>query len=127
MITNKTNRTIYIDKGNCFKVMNYESYCYYNPTEQTTIGRGSGVGTSLKIGAVAGAIGLGGTVGQLASGITIEGSSSKSSSTTLIAQRVIAIPPHSIKNLCESKRVEISSSWYKLFDPCEQFFSLYNS
>lgn len=44
-IRNKTNRTIYIDKGNCFRVINgIDSYCYYN-SEKTTITKDDGTGT----------------------------------------------------------------------------------
>ena len=44
-IKNKTNRVIYIDKGNCFRVINgRNSYCYFN-SEKTTVTKDDGAGT----------------------------------------------------------------------------------
>lgn len=106
IILNKTNKTIYIDKGNCFKIWNNgTSYCYYEPTEQTTVNTGGGSGVSLGLGSVAGALGIGGAIGQLAGGISVGGGKSHSVSTTYTQQRVIAIPPHGKKNLTEEKSV----------------------
>lgn len=105
-IKNKTNKTIYIDKGNCFKIWNDKTaYCYYEPTEQTTITAGGGSGASLGLGSVAGLLGIGGPIGQIANGISIGGGKSHSVSTTYMQQRVIAIPPRSNKNLTEEKEV----------------------
>lgn len=123
-IKNKSNRTIYIDKGNCFRVINeVDAYCYYNASEQTTVGRSSESGVSLGLGSVAGVLGIGGVAGQLASGISVGGGSSRSASTTFIAQRVIAIPPHSKKKLCDNKVLILSNKWRKTIDPNENFFT----
>lgn len=121
IIENKTNRTIYIDKGNCFRVVNKEPYCYYDGTEQITIGRSGGGGASLGLGSVAGVMGIGGVAGQLASGVRVGGGSSRSSSTTYVTQRVIAIPPMSKRKLCERKFVDISKTKWKIIDPREDF------
>ena len=122
VIKNKSDRIIYIDKGNCFRVINETTpYCYYNAAEQTTVGRNSGGGASVGMGSVAGVLGIGGVAGQLANGINVGGGSSRSSSTTYTEQRVIAIPPHSSKKLCENKIIKISSNWSKTIDPNEDF------
>lgn len=124
VIENKSNRMIYIDKGNCFRVINGNNpYCYYNATEQITVGRNSGGGVSLGIGSVAGVMGVGGKIGQLANGVSVNGGTSNSSSTTYVSQRVIAIPPYSKKNLCENKEIEVSRNWFKTIDPNEDFAS----
>lgn len=101
-ITNKTNQTVYIDKGNCFR-LNYkgEAFCYYKST-QTTINEGGSSGASIGLGSVAGALGIGGTVGQIAGGVIVGGGTSHSISTTYSQQRIIAIPPHGNKNLSET-------------------------
>lgn len=126
-IKNKTNRVIYIDKGNCFRVINgNQPYCYYNATEQTTVGDSGGMGASLGLGSVAGALGIGGIVGQIAGGVSVGGGSSRSSSVTYSPQRVIAIPPHSTKKLCENKLVNITKeTWKKIIDPNEDFRFFY--
>lgn len=120
-IENKTDRVIYIDKGNCFRVVNQEPYCYYDGTEQTTVSSSSGGGASLGLGSVASVMGIGGVVGQLASGVRIGGGSSRSSATSFVTQRVIAIPPHSKRSLCDNKRVKINGSWFREIEPREEF------
>lgn len=120
IIENKSNRTIYIDKGNCFRVVNKEPYCYYDGTEQITIGRSSGSGASLGLGSVASVLGIGGVAGQLANGVSVGSSSSKMSSTTYVTQRIIAIPPHSKRKLCENKVVNTNAK-RKIIDPRENF------
>lgn len=122
VIKNKSERIIYIDKGNCFRVINEVTpYCYYNAVEQTTVGRNSSGGASLGLGSVAGVLGVGGVAGQLANGVSVGGGTSHSSSTTYVEQRVIAIPPHSKKKLCENKDIKVSGVWYKTIDPNEDF------
>ena len=54
------------------------------------------------MGAVAGAMGVGGAVGKLADGINVSKGSSQYNTTITYSQRVIAVPPMSSKNL-ESK------------------------
>lgn len=122
-IKNKTDHVIYIDKGNCFRLINgKDPYCYYNASEQTTVGNSGGGMASLGLGTVANVVGIGGIAGQLANAISVGGGSSTSSSTTYISQRIIPIPPHSTKNLCEKKVVSITKNkWAKTIDPNEDF------
>ena len=106
-IANKTNKTIYIDKGNCFRLNSKgEAFCYYNNSEQITASQGGGSGGSIGLGSVAGALGIGGVAGQLAGGVNIGGGTSHNLSKTYSQQRVIAIPPHGNQNLVEDR-------WYK--------------
>lgn len=127
-LTNKTNKTLYIDKGNCFKLYNNgEFLCYFDNTEQMTVNMGGGSGASLGLGSVAGALGIGGTVGQLASGVGVGGGSSHSVSTTYSQQRVIAIPPHGNRNLTDEKWVKtkkgslFSDAEYTTVEDAESF------
>lgn len=86
VIKNKTNRVIYIDKGNSFRTINgNNSYCYYN-NETTTFGKVDGTGT-------------------------------------YSVQRIIAIPAHSTKKLCEDKYIKVGSrtNWWINVDPNEDF------
>ncbi len=103
-ITNKSNKTIYVDKGNCFRSDNGGSaYCYYGDSEITTISQSQGGGTSVGLGAVTDAFGIGGLAGAVASGISVGGGRSHSVSKTYSQQRVIAIPPHGNKYLTVPK------------------------
>lgn len=106
-VTNKSNRTIYIDKGNCFKILaDGTSFCFYDTSEQTTVGHGSGIGASVGLGSIAGALGIGGVIGTLAGGIAVGGGSNNTISTTYSQQRVIAIPPQGNVNLTNFKQIE---------------------
>lgn len=101
-IRNKTDRVLYIDKGNCFKIYNDGySYCYYDASNQTTVNNGGSSGVSVNVGSFAGALGIGGTIGQIASGVNVGGGKSNSVSNTYVSQRFIAIPPHGSKYLTE--------------------------
>lgn len=128
VITNKTDRPIYIDKGNCFRQEgNEEAFCYYENTEQITVNAGGGSGASIGLGSVAGALGVGGVVGQLAGGIGVGGGTSRSASTTYLEQRVIAIPPHGHKRLSEQRTIKtrngslLNSAQYETLGTLEAF------
>lgn len=127
-LKNKTNKTIYVDKGNCFRVIHDGTFhCYYDNTEQTTVNLGGASGASLGVGSVVGALGINGTIGQIASGVSVGGGTSHSVSTTYSQQRVIAIPPHGNRNLSEEKWVQtkkanlLSDAEYKTVDKAENF------
>ena len=103
-LTNKTDRTIYIDRGNCFRVDHKgNSYCYYDPSYQKTIGDGGSNGVSIGLGSIAGALGVGGIAGQLAGGVGVASNKGHFVSTTYLGQRVISIPPHASCNLTDEK------------------------
>ena len=67
-IKNKTNKTIYIDLGNTFFSRGGEAQPYYIPGE-THQYKGGTTGASVNMGAVAGALGVGGALGTLANGV----------------------------------------------------------
>lgn len=91
-VENKSDRTVYIDLGNSFFVRMGQSYCYYVPSS-TTSSSSSSSGAGVNLGSVAGALNIGGVVGQLAGGVNVGGGSTNGGSTTTYAQRVISIPP----------------------------------
>ncbi len=105
-IKNKTDKVLYIDKGNCFRIYNDGySYCYFDASKQTTVNNGGASGASVNLGSLAGAFGIGGVIGQVAGGVNVGGGTSNSVSTTYASQRFIAIPPHGNKYLSEYKFV----------------------
>ena len=107
-IKNKSDKIIYIDKGNCFRVENLlnKNYCYYDNSQQLTVTTGSSSGGALGLGSVASVLGIDGTIGQLAGGVSLGGSSLNSKSITYSQQRILAIPPHSSEYLSEQKWVQ---------------------
>ncbi|MCI6725352.1 MAG: hypothetical protein MR446_02770 [Bacteroidales bacterium] len=92
-INNKTDNTLYIDLGNTFFVSMGLSYPYYVPTSSTTTS-GSSSGAGINLGAVAGALGVGGGLATLASGVNVGGGKTSGTSTTTYSQRFVAVPPH---------------------------------
>ena len=97
-IKNKTSRPVYIDLGNTFLISMQQPTCYYIPSSTTTT-QGAQSGASVNIGAVVGALGVGGALGTLAGGVNVGGGSSNNTSNTTYSQRVIAVPPMSTKEL----------------------------
>lgn len=92
-ISNKTSQTIYIDKANSFRIEPDGSYHVYYNAQQTTVNHGGASGGGVNLGAVTGALGIGGAVNTLAGGVSVGGKNDHSVSTTYADQRVVAIPP----------------------------------
>lgn len=93
MLYNKSNHIIYVDMGNSFKIRRNGSFSMYYDTSQTTITQGTGSNVGLQIGSVANAFGIGGIIGNIASGLSVGSGNSSSISTTYFHQRILAIPP----------------------------------
>ncbi len=101
-LTNKTDKMLYVDLANTFEI-NQDGIAkpFYDNKIYTTNDSHS-TGGSLNLGAVAGAVGIGGAVGTLASGISVGGGNSKGTTVTESQSAVLAIPPHSSKYIpCE--------------------------
>lgn len=123
-VKNRTDKTVYIDLGNSFFVRGDMATAYYTPTATSTSST-SGTGVGVNAGAVAGALGIGGTIGQLASGINVGGGSSSTTTSVTYSQRVIAVPPQSSKSLdyqflfdgysCNGLVVSRLSKWYPIY------------
>ena len=93
-IENKTDRTIYIDLANCFSILDNEAEAFYVPTA-TQVTNSSSSGASVNVGAVAGALGVGGAIGTLARGVNVGGGSTSTTSNITYSQRVLSVPPKS--------------------------------
>lgn len=122
-LTNKTDKIIYIDLANCFRMNEdvvSDIYCYYSG-EQTNISKGGGSGASMNMGAVAGALGVGGAVGTLASGLNVGGGSNSSVEKSYEQQRIITIPPHGSRHLTEWKYVQVKSRKYEIPEQAEEY------
>lgn len=98
-IINKTDKIVYVDLGNTFKIYNNGNAKVYYDGSQVSQNTGSSSGSSLNLGAVTGALGIGGIVGTLAGGVNVGGGSQNSVSKTYGSQRVFAIPPLGKVNL----------------------------
>lgn len=98
MIKNKTSRAIYIDKAACFGAYSTGGVKkYFDPQESTVVKGGkSSTGTSVNLGTVADAFGVGGVVGTLADGVNVGGDKGKMNlvTTTYKDNRILTVPPH---------------------------------
>ena len=94
LLQNKTNKPIYIDLANSYILQNNQAKPYYVPTATSTTQGGSS-GGSVNLGAVTGALGVGGTLGTLANGVNVGGSNTNLSTRTTYSQRIVSIPPMS--------------------------------
>ena len=109
-LKNKSSRTLYIDRGNSFRVNpNGDYLCYYSPTEQKTVTSGGTTGMGLSLGSVADVLNIGGAVGTLAYGTSVFGAKQHSVSTTYLEQRFLAIPPGGQRHLTERKWIKLKS------------------
>lgn len=95
---NTSDKTIYLDLGSStFRRYTTASTFYTNTS--TTITKGKEGGGSVNLGPVADVVGIGGVVGTLASGVSVNGGLTSEKSTTVYAERVITIAPHTTYNL----------------------------
>ena len=97
-LTNKTNRVIFVDLGNSYLSQAGVSKPYYTPSA-TTVTKGTSSGVGVNMGAVAGAMGVGGALGKLASGVNVGSGSSTETTHITYSQRIVSIPPRSTVNL----------------------------
>ncbi len=126
-IKNNTDKIIYVDLGNTFRVNNTgDSYAYFDTSKQTTVSKGGSSGLAMNAGAIAGAFGVGGVAGTLASGLTVGGGKQTTTSTTYTNQRVIAIGPHGTKALSTHTEIEPLSYKREPLSHGEMFFGVAN-
>lgn len=109
-IYNNSNQTLYIDLANTFYVNMGNSQTYYIPSSTTTSKTSSG-GAGVNLGAVTGALGIGGAAGTLANGINVGGGSSSTTTNTIYSQRIIALAPKSITTLAPKYFFGETTSW----------------
>ena len=103
VVYNRTSEIMTIDQTKSFFVnSDGKSVSYYDPTVRTTsVTDMSSItkGGSVNLGSIAGALGIGGTIGQLANGINLGGSGTSGTaetSTTYVADLPqVSLAPHS--------------------------------
>lgn len=116
-ITNKTTSPIYIDRGNCFKVdYNGENYCYFDPSYQTSYNSGGTSSAGLGLGAIAGVLGVGGKIGQIANGVSLSRESSNSINVSYQTQRILSVGPNSTSKLTDYKEIETKKNKYEIVE-----------
>ncbi len=120
-LTNKSEKTLYVDLANSFET-NQDGIAkpfYTNKTYTTNENHLSG--GSLNLGAIAGAVGIGGVVGTLANGISIGGGNSKGTTVTEFQSPVLVIPPHSSKYI-PGEKVKIGGDFDYMEMPLCMYF-----
>lgn len=113
-IVNNTEKTVYIDLANSFIVRGLDSEAMYVPTA-TTNSRTSSNGVGVNLGAVTDALGVNGAVGTFAQGVNVGKGNSSTSTTTVYAQRIVAIPPKATKVLTVDrlgKQEHTPTNWF---------------
>lgn len=120
-LTNKTNKMLYIDLGNCFRINGDGLTECYLKQESTTISNSSSSGMGLNLGAVASAVGIGGAVGTIANGVSVGGAAQGGVSTTYQQSRIIIIAPYGKKNLVDYKEVHVKGSKYQIISDIEHY------
>jgi len=91
-VENLSDEIVYIDLGSSFFLRNKQALMLWD-NSQTVVTNGASTGGSVNLGAVTDAMGIGGIVGTLASGVSIGGGNSTSTSTVTQAERVLRLPP----------------------------------
>ena len=118
-IENKTDATIYIDRGNTFKVYKDGSSKTYFSPNQVNVTKGGSMGVGINLGGVANVLGIGGTLGTLAGATTVGGASQNAVTTSYAQERILAIPPHATANLTEYKEAHVKGKQYKTISEAE--------
>ena len=119
-VYNKTENIIYVDVANSFRIFpNGEAESFYNGiTVSNTSDKNSGVG--LNLGAVSNALGIGGIIGTLSSGISVGGGKASSTSISENEELIISIPPHAKvampAKIYMNDKKDHSAKNYEIFD-----------
>ena len=127
LLKNKTDKIIYIDLAACRRTSSLGEHRIYYTSEDIGVGHSSGGGASVGLGAVAGALGIGGIAGTVANGIGIGSGSSTTVSKNYTQMRVLSIPPRSTAYLTNFKYMEVKkahlldNSKYVLGEKAEEF------
>ena len=122
LLKNKTDKIIYVDLASCMRASNLGEHRIYFTSEEVGVGKSSGGGVSVGLGAVAGALGVGGVVGAVANGIGVSQGSSTTINKSYTQMRVLSIPPRSTAHLTDFKYLEIKKNReYTFAEKAEEF------
>ena len=96
-----------IDLGNSFRVDSDNlSRRYFVQSETTSVSSGKANGGAVNLGSVASALGADGVLGTIASGVSVGGGNSYSSTTTYSNERIVVVPPMGVAPLSSWHSVE---------------------
>lgn len=95
-IINKSDSMMYIDMAESYHILNGTAQQLYTNSVTTDFSSGSR-NTTVNLGSITNALGVGGVVGTLAHGVNVGGSNTSGSSTQIFEERYISIPPMSRK------------------------------
>ena len=129
-VYNRTSEIMVIDQTRSFFVdTNGRSISYYDPTirtSSTTNSSSGSQGASVNLGAIAGALGVGGIAGQIANGINVSGSNTSGQSVTnatfIADQPLVSLAPYGDAEM--SKVFVISGLTESAYDPYERIYPL---
>ena len=107
---NTSDELIYIDLGNTTFRANTKASTYFVNSSTTTSKGGEG-GANVNLGSIASVLGVGGVAGTLASGVNVGGSKFSGSSTTVYAERIVTLAPHSKYDLPAKVMYSSDSEW----------------
>lgn len=93
VMVNKTKENMYVDLTRSFKINGMGNAIPFYDEKIYSTSHGSNTGAGVNLGAVAGALGVGGVVGNIANGVNVGGSTSNSVQVTQADQPVMVIPP----------------------------------
>lgn len=120
-VLNKTQQTLYIDLGNCFRIYEDGNYTVYFDAQETTITEGNNRGMGLALGSISNILGIGGTVGNLMSGLSVGGGKLSAISKTYAKQRILAIPPLAKNAISKNEYVQVKKYEFEHTSEAELF------
>lgn len=97
-IKNKTDKTMYVDLGESYLIKDGLAERIYSNTIITNSNSSSN-GSVINLGAITGALGIGGIAGKIAQGINVGGGSTNGTSIQTMEERFVSIPPQSNRNI----------------------------
>lgn len=97
-IENTSDQIIYLDLANSSCRIGKSASSYYINSSTTNSSGGEVVG-SINLGSIASVLGISGAAGAIAAGSTVGGNKSHGTSTTIYAERIVRIPPHTVYKL----------------------------
>lgn len=121
-VSNKSTKNIYVDMANSFRINSKgdaESF-YDSKTLSHTSNNGGSVGVNL--GAVTGALGVGGVLGTLASGISLGKGNSSGTVVTETQDAIVVVPPGG--TITMPQRIAVSPNGKKVAKNYEKFFEV---
>lgn len=119
-VTNKSQKNVYVDVANSFRLNSKgDAESFYDNTSISNTSNSS-AGAGVNLGAIAGAVGIGGALGTLASGVNIGKGGSSGTIVTETQDAILVIPPGG--TITMPQRIAISPDGKKIARNYEKFF-----